>query len=162
MPNQCPKLQQLPENVRKFWEDKQRELEDTLILFSYATFVESPSFPGTGKSGILYLMEQNLWFEDFEKPPIFFLSQKSTYTKTLIQIPRHAITNVGLVRGSVLDEFLRGKRAPFEIKHNIFWRLIHSDSVHLVVSGAQDSGTSFQYIFRDLDEPESWVRILQS
>ena len=78
-PYQCPQLDQLPENVQTFWEEKQNELGERLLLFSYAIFVNPAHFPLPEKSGILYLMEQNLWFEDFPKPPLFFFSSAVSF-----------------------------------------------------------------------------------
>lgn len=161
MTNQHPLLQHLPESVRKYWEEKQRELEDTLILFSYTIFVTPTNLPPTEKAGILYLMKRNLWFEDFPKPPLFFLNIASKYEKTLIQIPRQAVTRVKLIRQSALNDLTQGKRQHSGIIQNIL-RLISSDPFYLIVSGTQESGASFQYAFRDLQEPESWVRALQN
>ncbi len=160
MMNQCPQLQQLPENVKKYWEEKQRELEDTLIQFSYTVFVIPSNLVFAEKTGILYLMERDLWFEDFPKPPLFFLNTASKYKKTLIQIPRQTITNVELLSQSTLHEIVQGKPQHSGIFQNIF-RLIRSEPLYLLVSGVQDSGQAFQYAFRDLQNPESWVPALQ-
>ncbi len=157
---QCPQLKQLPENVRTFWEEKQRELGEKLLLFSYTIFVKPTSFPPPEKSGIFYLMERNLWFEDFPKPPLFFLNRDSKYKKTLIQIPRQSITTVELVKQSVLDQVLQNKqRRPGFIQK--LMRLISPDPLYLLVSGNQGSGNSFQYAFRELNDPDAWLQALQ-
>ncbi len=162
MTTQHSRLRQLPENARIFWEKKQQEVNDTLLLFSYATFVETPHVPASEKNGLLYLMERDLWFEDFQKPQVFFLPQKADYTKTVIQIPRPTIENAELIRESLLADFLQGKRQQINKNpRGIFW-WFGSDPVHLVISGTQESESQLQYIFREMEDPESWVQALTS
>ena len=55
---QTPQLAHLSENVRLFWEEKQQELGETLLKFSYTIFVEPVRFPALEKSGIFYLMDR--------------------------------------------------------------------------------------------------------
>jgi len=160
MPDQCPQLAKLPENVRKFWEDKQREVDDTLIRFSYAVLTESAERFLVNKSGILYLMKNNLWFEDFPKPPLFFfLGTKSEYKKTLIQMPRAALGKVEIIPESALHELFQGKKQGSGFFQNLF-RLFGAEPRYLLLSGKQASGSSFQYAFHELDDPQSWVQTL--
>ena len=84
----CPQLQDLPPNIRQFWEEKQQECGEQIVLFSYAVFLGSPESSSPEKSGILYLMERNLWFEDFPKPPLFLFNRATTYKKTLLHAHR--------------------------------------------------------------------------
>lgn len=154
------KLQQLSEEARTFWEEKQESLQEELLFFSYSNLVESPQSPAYDKSGVLYLMERHLWFEDFPKAPVFFLPQRSEYTKTLIQVPRAAITHVEFVKESVLPDVLQGKQPSQEMPRSFLWRIFHSDPLHLIVSGQEESNAPFRYIFRDFDEPETWRQLL--
>jgi hypothetical protein len=162
MSHQCPQLEKLPDNIRKFWEDKQTELEDTLIRFSYAILTIPTQFAPIEKNGILYLMKRNLWFEDFQKPPFFiFMRSSSQYKKTIIQMPLETLENFEVVRQSALEELITGEKPRLGFFHNIF-RLMRVDPIYLFVSGKETSGNTFQYAFRELDDPESWSRTLSA
>ena len=160
MAKQCPQLEKLPENVRNFWEDKQRELDDILLRFSYAILTLPSQFPPIEKSGILYLMKSNLWFEDFPKPPLFFfVKSTSQYKKTIIQMPLETLENVETIRQSALHDFLLEKNRGLGFLRNIF-RLASPDPMYLFISGKLASGNYFQYAFRELDDLESWLLTL--
>ena len=165
MTTQHPELDQLPENVRTFWEEKQHELNDTLLSFSYSILVLYTRMPSTEKSGILYLMGRDLWFEDFPKPPLFFLGRSSSYKKTLIQIPRHTIAKVELVKQSALktghDYQARETTQQIGFMQRIL-QLFTSDPLYLLISGDSESGEPFQYAFRELNDPNAWVAVLRS
>jgi hypothetical protein len=160
MPDQCPQLKKLPEHVRKFWEDKQKEFEDTLIRFSYAILIIPSQISPIQKSGILYLMKRNLWFEDFPKPALFsFIITTPQYKKTMIQMPLETLENVKVIPQSVLNELLLGKKHRSAFSQGIF-RWLNPDPACLLVSGKEVSGNRFQYAFRELDDPGSWVLTL--
>lgn len=157
---QTPQLEHLSENVRIFWEEKQQELGETLLKFSYAIFVEPVRFPALEKSGIFYLMERNLWFEDFPKSPLFFFNKTSTYKKTRLQIPRSSISAVELVKRSTFEEKFFGRKPPSGIFQNILG-IFNPEPTYLIISMTQDSGTPIQYAFRELDDPENWLQALK-
>jgi len=160
MSKECPQLEKLPENVRKYWEDKQIELEDTLLRFSYVILTTPDQYPLVEKTGILYLMKKNLWFEDFQKPPFFlFARSTSQYKKTIIRIPLETVENFVLIRQSALHELLTGKEHRSDFFRNIF-QTIKRDPIYLLITGKQSADSSFRYAFRDLDSPESWIQTL--
>jgi hypothetical protein len=161
MATPCPQLQHLPDNVKAFWEDKQRDLDDTLLLFSYSIMATLPNFPFPEITGILYLMQRDLWFEDFPKPPLFFLNRPSKYQKTLIQIPRTSITEVQLLRQSALEAMLRDtpQQTPEFLRK--LSRFFSRDPYYLVVTGVSMAGKAFQYAFREVNDPDSWLQTLQ-
>ena len=157
MSKECPQLEKLSENVRTFWEDKQRELEDTLLRFSYTILTTPGQYFLVEKPGILYLMKKNLWFEDFPKPPFFFFTRSSSQKKTLIQIPLKTVENFEAIGQSALRELFLGKKPRSGFLQGIF-RL--SNPIYLLVSGKQAADSDFRYAFRELDDPESWVKTL--
>jgi hypothetical protein len=159
-PYQFPRLDQLPENVQTFWEEKQNELGERLLLFSYAIFVNPAHFPLPEKSGILYLMEQNLWFEDFPKPPLFFLNRTSKYKKTLIQIPRQTIATVELIKQSGLEEVFLGKRSGSGFFRYIA-KLMSPEPTYLFISESQNTENPSGYAFREINDPKTWLQALQ-
>ncbi len=162
MITECPQLEKLPENVRTFWEKKQQELDDTLLRFSYAILTTPGQYFLAEKAGILYLMKKNLWFEDFQKPAFFLFARGSSqYKKTLIQIPLEAGERFETIRQSALHELFLGKKPRSGFLRDIF-HLIRNDPLYLLISGKQIADSRFQYAFRELDDPESWVQTLSA
>jgi hypothetical protein len=157
MSKECPQLEKLSENVRTFWEDKQRELEDTLLRFSYAILTTPGQYFLVEKPGILYLMKKNLWFEDFPKPPLFFFARSSSQKKTLIQIPLETVENFEAIQQPALHELFLGQKPRSGVLQGIFRR---SNPRYLLVSGKHAADSDFRYAFRELDNPESWVQTL--
>jgi hypothetical protein len=161
MTQECPQLQNLPANVRKFWDDKQQALHDTLQRFSYGVLVESADVMLRETSGLLYLMRQNLWFEDFPKSSVFssLFQQNANYTKTLLQFPVNAISEVRLVPSSELARLLletpRSSGGFFS-----FLRIFSPKQNALFLSGKDATGRDFKCAFRDLDDPGAWHQTL--
>lgn len=160
MSEECSQLKKLPQNVREFWESKQRELEDTLLRFSYAIFTTPGQYFLVEKTGLLYLMKKNLWFEDFQKPPFFLFARSAPqYKKTIIQIPLETVENFETIRQAALQELLLGKKHRSGFLQDLF-RLIGSDPLYLLISGKHTADSSLRYAFRELDDPVSWVQTL--
>lgn len=157
---QCPQLRDLSPNIQQFWEEKQQECGEQLVMFSYAIFLGTPETSSPEKSGILYLMERNLWFEDFPKPPIFLLTRSTTYKKTLLQIPRESITKVELVKKSGVDGRLQ-RKMPRNGRLQKLFSLFRAEPVYLHLVREQEGVDSMTYNFRELNDPEAWKQGLQ-
>ncbi len=163
MTQECLQLQNLPDNVRKFWDEKQQTLQDTLLRFSYGVFVEPADVILHEKSGLLYVMRQNLWFEDFPKSSTFssLFHQNAEYTKTRIQIPRAAIAEVRLIPSAELGHALLGT-SPSSAGILDFFRLFKPRPNTLLLNGADAAGQPIRCALRDLDDPDDWFRILSN
>lgn len=163
MTQECPQLQNLPANVRKFWDDKQQALHDTLQRFSYGVLVESADVMVRETSGLLYLMRQDLWFEDFPKSSIFssLFQQNADYTKTLLQFPITTISEIRLVPSFELARLLldvtRSSGGIFS-----FFRMFTPRQNTLFLAGKDATGHDFKCAFRDLDDPSAWHQALSS
>ncbi|GAK60243.1 hypothetical protein U27_00134 [Candidatus Vecturithrix granuli] len=158
---QCPQLQDLPRNIQQFWEEKQQECGEQVIIFSYAVLLGSSEAPTPEKSGILYLMERNLWFEDFPKPPFFLFNRATTYKKTLLQIPRTTILTVELIKKSGFEVCLQGKPSRTGALQKLFTIFV-PDPVYLRVVQRRDGQESDLYYFRELNEPEAWIQAFKN
>jgi hypothetical protein len=161
MSQTCPQLHHLPANVREFWEAKQQALHDTLVRFSYSVLVEPTAMMLRETSGLLYLMEQNLWFEDFPKSSAFasLFQQNAGYTKTQIQLPRAAITDARLTPAAELGQVLLGKR-PSSSEFLAFFRVFAPRPTTLVLTARDAAGQPVHCAFRDLDDAEAWYHAL--
>jgi hypothetical protein len=161
MTQECPQLQNIPANVRKFWNDKQQALNDTLQRFSYGVLVESADVMLRETSGLLYLMQQNLWFEDFPKSSVFssLFQQNANYTKTLLQIPVNTISEVRLVPPFELARLLLETSRPSGGIFS-FFRILTPKQNTLFLTGKDATGRDFKCAFRDLEDPDAWHRAL--
>jgi hypothetical protein len=161
MPDQCPQLAQLPEKVRKFWEDKQRECHDTLLRFSFVVLTDPSQTFQIEKSGLLYLMQTSLWFEDFPKSSsiLALFGGAQSYEKTLIQIPLATLDTVKPIRQTLLNEMMPGKKRRIAFSSGLL-RFLFPDPLWLLLSGKDVSGKPFEYVLRIMEDPESWVMTL--
>ena len=161
MTQECPQLKNLSPNIRKFWEDKEQTLQDTLLRFSYGVFIEPAEVILREKSGLLYLMRQNLWFEDFPKSSTFsaLFEQRSQYTKTQIQIPCASIAEVHLVPAIELGSIFLGKR-PSSAGILGALRLFKPRPNTIVLRGTDAAGNPLHCALRDLDGADEWYQAL--
>lgn len=159
---QCPQLEKLPEQIRAFWQKKEAECNDGLVRFSYAVRLIPSGFVIAEQGGLLYLMERDLWFEDFPKSSMFtFLFQNApVYEKTRIQIPVTTITQGRIVSPSEMKSLLFETPARSSRFQQILASIFESRTRHLFLSGTDTTGQPFRYAFRDIDDPVAWVHAL--
>lgn len=161
MNQECPQLASLSENVRKFWEERQTTLQDTLLRFSYAVLTVPSDFTTVEKSGLLYLMKRNLWFEDFPKSSTFsaLFQRSSQYEKMLLQLPVETVEQVQVIPQFALSTFF----PEFPVRSGPFqWitRMFGIGPKYLCVAGKDVSRGDVRYAFRDVTEPEAWVQAI--
>lgn len=161
MIQESPQLHTLPANVRKFWEEKQQTLQETLLRFSYGVLVEPGELILREKSGLIYLMDRNLWFEDFPKNSTFasLFQQGIEYTKTHVHFPRHSITHIRLVPAAEVETMFLSAR-PSSAGILGFFRLFKPRPNTLVMDAVTGEGRAAQVALRDLDDPDMWYRLL--
>jgi len=157
----CQQLQNLPASARKFWEEKEQALHDTLLCFSYTVCVEPADGVLREKGGLLYLMRQNLCFEDFPKSSAFssLFQQNAEYTKTQVQIPLHAIAEVRLLTSPELGPELLAD-GPSSAGILEFFRLFKPRPTTLFVAGSDAAGHAIRCAFQELDKPDAWYQTL--
>ncbi len=152
-------LNKLPDNVRTFWEAKEREFGEQLIKFSYSVWIEPIRFPCPEKSGLCFLMEGHLCFEDFPKSGLFLFNKPEAYTKVSFRIPLADVCSVELLRLSEFEEKFFGR----SYSRGWFGGLLpflHPEPTVLVVGSRQNSSQVVYTVFRDIDEPEAWLSLL--
>ena len=164
MNQECPQLASLSEDVRKFWEEKQITLQDTLLRFSYAVLTVPSGFTTIEKSGLLYLMKRNLWFEDFPKSSTFsvLFQRSSQYEKMLLQLPVETVEQVQVVPQFALSTFFSefpARTGPFQWIARMFGTG-RTGPKYLCVAGKDVSRVDVRYAFRDVTEPEVWAQAI--
>lgn len=148
-------LEHMPEQVRTYWLTKEQELQERLLRVSYAIAVFPNQTPVTEKSGILFLMTRHLWFEDFPKSSFFFFTRQPDYKKMILQFSRQTLSEVAVLRQSQLD--------TESSKTSGFWKFFHylgTDPLYLRLTTLSKTGEACEYLFRDLNDPETWLSSL--
>ena len=160
MPEQLVQLDQLSEDIRAFWEQKQQEFGEGLVKFSYGILMNPKGSSMSEKCGVVYLMEQHVCFEDFYKAPLFFQTNAPQFKKTQLRIPRASITKGEILQQKEFEKRFFGQEPSSGILQNIL-NIFRQKPSYLVLTEIQNPETPRTHIFRDLDEPERWLEALQ-
>ena len=82
--------------VREFWLKKEEELQSRLLIRCVATYIAG--YPGLGDPilGLLYLMENGLYFENFEKRSMWIsmFQKNDSFKKVSLKMPIGSISEV--------------------------------------------------------------------
>lgn len=72
------------EESKKFWEEKEKEKGGKVLFFTFATFLGKTDDKQMTLGGLLYIVDDRVYFEDFEKDNWFakITSRKKNYEKT--------------------------------------------------------------------------------
>ena len=114
------------DDVSEFWLEKEQEAGSKLVIPTFAIYVQGlPDIVGP-VSGLLYLMENGFYFENFEQQNIWSslfqkssLSKKSRFKKILLKIPTEAIKEVSHFLNFELeiDTVLHKRRTDYRHLH---------------------------------------------
>ena len=76
------------EEAENFWAEKEDEKGGKVKFFTFATFIGNTGSRPSTLGGLLYLIGERLYFEDFEKDNWFakIVSRKKNYEKTEFEI----------------------------------------------------------------------------
>jgi len=72
------------QDAREFWNQKEKEKGGTVGFYTFATFLGRSNDKTVSLGGLIYTIDDTVYFEDFEKDSWFakFLTRKNTYEKT--------------------------------------------------------------------------------
>jgi hypothetical protein len=94
------------DEARAFWEEKEKEKGGKVRFYTFATYYGRSGGRPSSLGGLLYLVKDRLYFEDFEKESwlLKIMNRKSTYEKTefFINTPDITLSRV-TSRGSALN-----------------------------------------------------------
>lgn len=94
------------EESKKFWEEKEKEKGGKVHFFTFATFLGKTNDKQVTLSGLLYIVDDRVYFEDFEKDNWFakIVSKKKNYEKTEFSFNISDINETRIVsKGSALN-----------------------------------------------------------
>lgn len=94
------------EEARRFWRNKEREKGGAVSLYTFATFFGRSGDRMLNLSGLLYMVDMKLYFEDFEKENwlMKMMNRKSDYEKTEFSVPAGDIVDTRVVtRASAMN-----------------------------------------------------------
>jgi hypothetical protein len=77
-------MENIQEEARKFWREKEAEKGGKVRFYTFATYFGRSGDRSVSLGGLLYLVDDRLYFEDFEKESwlLKIMNRKSSYEKT--------------------------------------------------------------------------------
>jgi hypothetical protein len=90
------------EEAENFWAEKEQEKGGKVRFFTFATYMGSTGGRPTSLGGLLYIIDEQLYFEDFEKDNWFakIISRKKNYEKTELDFGVDDITEIKTISKS--------------------------------------------------------------
>ena len=99
-------MKDVESEARKFWAEKEAEKGGKVTFYTFATFLGRSSDRQVTNGGLVYIIEDKIYFEDFEKENwlVKLIARKKTYEKTEFSIKRGEISQTRIVtRNSALN-----------------------------------------------------------
>ncbi len=87
------------QDAREFWNQKEREKGGTVGFYTFATFLGRSNDKTVSLGGLIYTIDDTIYFEDFEKDNWLskFFARKRTYEKTEFNFPIKDIVELKIV-----------------------------------------------------------------
>ena len=99
-------MKDVESEARKFWEEKESEKGGKVTFYTFATFLGRSSDRQVTNGGLVYIIDDKIYFEDFEKENwlVKLISRKQKYEKTEFSVKRSEISLTRIVtRNSALN-----------------------------------------------------------
>ena len=99
-------MKDIESEARKFWEEKEAEKGGKVTFYTFATFLGRSSDRQVTNGGLVYIVEDKVYFEDFEKDNwlVKLISRKQKYEKTEFSVKKGDIASTRIVtRNSALN-----------------------------------------------------------
>jgi len=145
------------EDINEFWRAKEKEAQSRLAIASFATYIEG--YPGLRGPihGLLYLMENGFYFENFEKKDMWStLFQKNrSFRKTYIKVPIKSISEV-----SVFGTNINGQKIVRKI-FNIFRKKIRGIAIRFLSEDNRRLSISFECIENPMQIYEEYSELIK-
>jgi hypothetical protein len=99
-------MKDVENEAKKFWEEKEAEKGGKVTFYTFATFLGRSSDRQLTNGGLIYIIDDRIYFEDFEKENwlMKLIARKQTYEKTEFSIKMEDISLTKIVsRNSALN-----------------------------------------------------------
>ncbi len=99
-------MKDVENEAKKFWEEKEAEKGGKVTFYTFATFLGRSSDRQVTNGGLIYIIDDRIYFEDFEKENwlLKLVSRKQKYEKTEFSIKSGDISLTRIVsRNSALN-----------------------------------------------------------
>jgi len=99
-------MKDVESEARKFWEEKEAEKGGKVTFYTFATFLGRSSDRQVTNGGLVYIIDDKIFFEDFEKDSwlVKLIARKKQYEKTEFIIKKGDISLSRIVtRNSALN-----------------------------------------------------------
>ncbi len=99
-------MKDVEQEAREFWVKKEQEKGGKVTFYTFATYMGRRSDRSVTLGGLVYIIKNNIYFEDFEKENwiLRIVQRKSTYEKTEFSINMDEISETKITsRNSALN-----------------------------------------------------------
>ena len=155
MPFYCPDMQlwskRQEESPADFWRKTGEKRGGEIGLFTFATFLGRSGDGLLGLPGLLYTVEEKIWFEDFERDNWLakIIGSRQKYEKTEFCFDKSEVVFTRIVSRGSAYKCIGGAAAPSSLHPmSPFARLFAS---HAVQVGLKDTSSIFMEIMREMD-----------
>jgi len=95
-------MEKVNEEAKKFWEEKEKIYGEPVKFYTFATFLGRSGGESVHLGGLIYIINKNLCFEDFERDNWFskLITKDKKYEKTEFSIELDSIEKIQLVTKS--------------------------------------------------------------
>jgi hypothetical protein len=145
-------------SISEFWLRKEKELQSRLLIRSLATYISG--YPGLDLPvcGLLYLMENGFYFENFEKRNMLFsvFQKNDSFKKVSLKVPIGSICGVNCFRKGVSEKGFSGKIS------NLFRKKTEGIVIKVLSEDRQETSLSFECLEDPRKIREKYRKLKQS
>ena len=129
-------MKDVESEARKFWEEKEVEKGGKVTFYTFATFLGRSSDRQVTNGGLVYIIDDNIYFEDFEKDNwlVKLIARKQKYEKTEFIVKKGEISLSRIVTRNSALNCIAGFCESLETKElSVFMKLFAKPVVQLVM-----------------------------
>ena len=111
-------MRDVENEAKKFWEEKEAEKGGKVSFYTFATFLGRSSDRHVTNGGLIYRIEERVYFEDFEKENwlVKFIARKNRYEKTEFNFKIEDIEDTKIISRNAALNCIAGYTASSETK----------------------------------------------
>jgi len=149
-------MKDVESEARRFWEEKEAEKGGKVTFYTFATFLGRSSDRQVTNGGLVYIIDDNIFFEDFEKDNwlVKLVARKQKYEKTEFSVKKGEISLSRIVTRNSALNCIGGFCESLETKElSVFMKLFSKPVVQIVMK----NGSS---LFFDMMRGQDFIKEL--
>ena len=149
-------MKDVESEARKFWEEKEAEKGGKVTFYTFATFLGRSSDRQVTNGGLVYTIDDKIYFEDFEKDNWLakLITRKKKYEKTELSVKKEDISLLRIVTRNSALNCIAGFCESLETKElSAFMKLFAKPVVQIIMK----NGSS---LFFDMMRGQDFIKEL--